>query len=282
MRKLFLAFATILSIVFIFPSPALANQNGFQINDQEALQAYNEALQCNKTKYTRTDDKFYNLKQLDISDDDDLEILYNKNSETESITVANDKSTNTVILLDANYDSDDLTMFINGSEYLLRTEGEDLIAYESNGSSFPLIKTTYITAPEENLQLNDKSELLSRSSWTKNYGPFYKTNKTYVKLLEKIADAAGKINKYVVKHKIIGVITVSIKYVSHVYNKYALTLYIKYYIAYEKGNYTHVRETDKFYLNSNYTNFVKNRVHYYYSSRPINGMSHTRIGALNS
>lgn len=104
-------------------------------------------------------------------------------------------------------------------------------------------------------------EPIQTRAWTKEYGPFYKTNKSLVSVLSVISAATGLCSCV---HPVLGTISL-ITGAASVGLDIIKTLYIKYY---QSMNGTMVKERQRWYENPDYTRFIKERTITFDSVRP--------------
>lgn len=264
--SLFLSFNSIL--VFASTTDTYENQTS-KIQDKEALNLFkilNKDVKVlkniNENPILKEDFKELNL--LHIENEKDINIIYNKEHEDFTSVIAYNQNTNSNILLEANNLNGDVVIVINDEEYRLTKENEDIIAYSNNGNRIPILITEYQNDIKE-IALPNKIALDSRTRFGKNYGPFYKTNKVLVSVLETIG-VIGSVIK--IKHPVLNTVCVAASVISFIADYAYATLYIKYYQAHAINDPTYVRQTEHYYNYNNYTSLVKTRIWHFYSRRP--------------
>ena len=210
--------------------------------------------------------EFEELNLLKIENKNDIDILYNTEDESIATIIAYNQNTNSNILLEANNKTGDIIIAINNKEYRLTQEGENIFAYSDNDNKIPVLITEYQSNINE-ISLPKKISNETRTTFGKNYGPFYKTNKVLVDILG-AAGTIGGVAALKIKHPLLGIVSTVVGAISWVANLSYATLYIKYYQAFATNDPTYVRQTEYFYNYNNYTSLVKTRTWHFYSSRP--------------
>lgn len=89
-------------------------------------------------------------------------------------------------------------------------------------------------------ELDDIESQISTYGYGKNYGPFYKTNKSLCTVLMVISKTT-KLFKWA--HPALGTISFVCKTASKVGDQFVKTMYIKFYQAYDTAKLSNVRET---------------------------------------
>ena len=112
---------------------------------------------------------------------------------------------------------------------------------------------------------DDIESQISTYGYGKNYGPFYKTNKSLCTVLMVISKTT-KLFKWA--HPALGTISFVCKTVSKVGDKFVKTMYIKFYQAYDTAKPSNVRETQYWYYDSNHKNLAKSRTIKFSNTRP--------------
>lgn len=246
------------------------NKNALKVFENLKNSKKTKSSLKNITKNIELQNEFEELNYLSVNNENDLEIVYqSENTETGTI-IAYNKNSNSYILLEANTKTGDIVLVVNDEEYVLTYEGENIFAYSKLGTKIPVLITEYQTSPSSELEsplFPQEIAKETKTSFGKNYGPFYKTNKTLVTVL----GAAGTIGGVIalkINHPLLGTVSTIAGAISWVADQAYATLYVKYYQAYATYDPTYVRQTEYFYNYNNYTSLVKSRVWHFYSSRP--------------
>lgn len=244
-----------------------------KIENKEALELFRNLTKNNKaTRTLQNTDKnpslineFEELNFLSIENENDIKILYNSENQDIASVIAYNYNSNSYIMLEANNKTEDVIIAINDKEYVLKLEGENIFAYSDNGEKLPLLITEYQSEPN-GILYPQRSAVETRTSFGKNYGPFYRTNKALVDVLGTVSTLAGPMLSII--HPVLGKICTVAGVVTTIAGNSYATLYIKYYQAYATNDPTYVRQTDYYYNYNNYTSLVKSNVWHFYSSRP--------------
>lgn len=294
MRNLYRKISLFLSLILVFsillvPNnvKALSNKS-VDIQDKEALKVFNSLNNtdnANDFSYrsalpedpTNIDKELEELSLLSIKDKEDIEIIYNSESENIETVVAHNKNKDSYILLEFNNNSNDISILVGNEEVKLVAEGENVYGYSKKGKKIPIIETEYqnenqnqgfVSNNPVTNSLNETKYMASSShSFGPDRGPFYKTNKTLVTVLGAVSAITTAVD-LVFPNGITSTISVASGLISWVGDQAYVTLYIKYYQAFSTSNPTYVRETANYYTYNNYTGFVKQTVSYFYSSKP--------------
>lgn len=278
MKNLFKKIALTLTLILSFNTiPAFANTNNTKenqiskIENKEALELFKNLNKNNKNlkninKNPMLNNEFEELNLLKFENENDIEIIYNTEDENIATVIAYNQNSNSNILLEANNKTGDIIIAINNEEYRLTQEGENINAYSENGNKIPILITEY-QSDINDIRLPMEITNEARTTFGKNYGPFYKTNKVLVDVLGAVGTIGG-VAALKIKHPLLGIVSTIAGAISWVGNLAYATLYIKFYQAYAVNDPTYVKETQYYYNYNNYTSLVKTRTWYFYSSKP--------------
>lgn len=281
MKNLFKKIALTLTLLLSFNTiPTFANTNNTKenqiskIENKEALELFKNLNKNNKNnrnlkninKNPMLNNEFEELNLLKIENKNDIEVIYNAENENIATVIAYNQNSNSNILLEANNKTGDIIIAINNEEYRLTQEGENINAYSENGNKIPILITEY-QSDINNIRLPMEITNEARTTFGKNYGPFYKTNKVLVDVLGAVGTIGG-VAALKIKHPLLGIVSTIAGAISWVGNLAYATLYIKFYQAYAVNDPTYVKETQYYYNYNNYTSLVKTRTWYFYSSKP--------------
>ena len=245
-----------------------------KIENKDALKIFknlnrtneDDMISKNITKNPLLNNEFEELNLLKIENKDDITIVYNTENENLATIIAYNKNSDSNILIEANNKTGDIIIAVNDEEYELTLEGEDIILYSDNGTKIPVLITEYQTNIND-ISLPKEISNAPMSTFGNDYGPFYKTNKVLVDILGTIGTVGG-VAALKIKHPLLGIISTVASVISLVGNFSYATLYVKYYQAYAINNPSYVRQTEYYYNYNNYTSLVKTKVFYFYSTKP--------------
>src|SRR5699024_4616500 len=264
----------------VVKSQNITNKESSIIN-KEALELYN-SLRCrstyqlpltknNNTIKTVSDGELNNgFKELAFisSDEENMEVVYSHVNSDLATIINYDKDTGLYNLVEANINTGEIVLLFNDEEYIVAQEAEDINVYNSQNDIQPILETTIIDGPdvsEANVVYTENS--INSHTFGKEYGPYTKTNKSWVKDLSIIKVVVGGLRVFV-DHPILQKIEYLASAGATVGSSIMTTYYIKFWQAYSNQNSTYVRERQRWYQNSNYTGFIKQRYSYFYSTRP--------------
>lgn len=262
-RKIIIGCATIctcmtsvlsLNVASLF---ALNNDNSFEFRNS-LYDEYNE-MSKSLTSYNMinySDDSIFNYSNHEI---EGLKVKSDSNSVAQ---ISKDKTTGEYIYAELSTDRNSMAIETNNNKYIFTMEGENIYMTDDSGKKITVSEMVYHTAPKfdtyENVQ---EIESIQTRAWSKEYGPFYKTNKSLVSVLSVISAATGLCSCF---HPILGTISL-VTGVAAVGLDLQKTLYIKYYQAMDG---TRVKERQRWYEKPNYTGFIKERTLTFDSTRP--------------
>lgn len=261
--KILKSILTFSTVIAVFVTSILP----FKVN---AL-SYSDSFMFNNSLYS----KYIDLKNDTILpksiSDSDTDILNYDATDVVGIEVREEDNTigqisqdsnGKYIYTEINKSTDDILLNLDNQNYLFVTEGENIYMIDENGNKTIVSEMIYHTKPKydsyENIQ---EAESIQTFAWSKEYGPFRKTNKSIVTVLQ-ILNAALSLCK--VSHPILGAISVTVKGAKMGF-QISKTLYIEYYQAMDG---TKVKERQVWYENSDYTKYVSDRTIYFDSVRP--------------
>lgn len=259
---------------------ASEKDNYTNIENKEALKIYENLNSQKKTKtvnfnYSDNENNEYlknEFKELNLitnTTNENTETIYSGGNEQIQSVIAYNEDTNVYILLEANTITNEIILIVDGEEYKIIQEGENVNLYSQDGKVLPLIITEYEDTPlvEYNKDSSIFESNLTRTSFGKEYGPFKKTNKVMIEVIGPTS-AIGGVIALKIKHPLLGIVSTIAGAITVIADKSYATLYIMYYQSYATNDSTYVKQRENFYNYNNYTSFIKSRTWYFYTSRP--------------
>lgn len=111
------------------------------------------------------------------------------------------------------------------------------------------------------------SPTFTRATYTKDNGPYYKTNKSIIKAFQLLGSVCGLINAYI-HHPVLGGISALFATTATIADGAYVTMYIKFYQVMNTYDYNECRETQYWYGNGQYTGNSTKRTIYFLTRNP--------------
>lgn len=237
------------------------NTNAYQeyLNLKEQSQESNIALANSESEFDRVvlNENVESVKLFESNNGNEAQISYNV-------------GTNQYIYTETQDDSNTLLMIVEDEKYQIINKGENVYLVSENGEEKIISEMIYedneaIKDYSDIVELPETKENISVCAYGKNYGPFYKTNKSWCVVLS-IISKATKLFKWA--HPALGTISFISNAVSKAGDKLLKTMYIKYYQAFDTVKPSNVKETQHWYFDKNHKDFAKTKVLKFSSVRP--------------
>lgn len=257
-KKIIIGCATICTcMTSVLPLNAVNNDNLFEFTNP----LYDEFKEMNESVTTYSMGDYSQDSIFDYSNHE-IEGLKVKSDSDSVAQISEDKTTGEYIYAELSTNSSSMAIETNSNKYIFTMEGENIYMTDDSGEKIIVSEMIYNTPPKfdsyENVQ---EIEPIQTRAWSKEYGPFYKTNKSLVSVLGVISAATGLCSCF---HPILGTISL-VTGVGSVGLEIIKTLYIKYYQAMSG---TMVKERQRWYEMPDYTKFIKERTITFDSVRP--------------
>lgn len=160
-------------------------------------------------------------------------------------------------------------MIVDDEKYRIISKRENIYIVSEEGKAKIISEMIYnndnsIKNHSNIEELIDTTSNINTYAYGKDYGPFYKTNKSLCKVLSVIS-ITTKLFKW--SHPALGTISFVCSAVSKVGDTFLKTMYIKFYQAFNTEKTNNVKETQHWYFDSNYQNLAIQNRHSLHSSR---------------
>lgn len=264
-KKMLLTFS-IFCILFNYVIPIYALESSFNSNNKESYQnfltlkdrkdqSYSKDSQLNRLVQNQN---IQSIKLFSFSSGDEAQISYNN-------------TTNQYVYIESRDFNNSLFMQIEDEKYIISCEGENIVMLSEKGEKIKISEMIYENDEsvksyyDINYSTASSSKTMKAASYGKEYGPYYKTNKSLVTVLSLLSTVTGLFS---VKHPVLGKISITLGVAAVVGDMVYKTCYIKYWQALDKNKATNVKERQRWYDKANYTKFLKERTIYFSSVRP--------------
>ncbi|MCI9092872.1 MAG: hypothetical protein HFF36_03655 [Coprobacillus sp.] len=264
--KKILLFFTMFCMLFNYGMPVYALESNFDSKNKESYQnflvlknkkdrSYDDVSQLNRLVQNQN---IQPIKLFSFSSGDEAQISYNN-------------TTNQYVYIESRDFDNSLFMQIEDEKYIISCEGENIIMLSEEGKKIMISEMIYENDDSVkgyhniNQPVASSSKVIKATSYGKEYGPYYKTNKSLVTVLSLLSTVTGLFS---VKHPILGKVSITLGVAAIVGDTIYKTCYIKYWQALDNNKATNVKERQRWYDKPNYTNFLKERTIYFSSVRP--------------
>lgn len=263
--------ATILALGIMISNAGIVSAHNDNFTAKNTV-AYNEFLNLSSSQVrtmNATDEGQSKLDQL-ANNEDINSIKYFSSKGNNEAQISYNDNTGQYIYTESQDDSNSLLMIVDDEKYQVISKGENVYMLSEDGTE-QLISEMIYEDDSANKQYDNVAELddiesqISTYGYGKNYGPFYKTNKSLCTVLM-VVSKTTKLFKWA--HPTLGTISFVCKTVSKVGDKFVKTMYIKFYQAYDTAKPSNVRETQYWYYDSNHKNLAKSRTIKFSNTRP--------------
>ena len=226
---------------------------------------YDEFNEMNKSSKSYNVVNYSDDSIFDYSDHE-IEGLKVKSDSTSVAQISKDKTTGEYIYTELSTNSNSMAIETNNNKYIFTMEGENIYMTDDSGKKIIVSEMIYEDTPKYTINGNieEVDPSIQTRAWSKEYGPFYKTNKSLVKILNFTSEVSGLIS-LIVQHPVLGTITLVTSAAGTILDSMYVTLYIKFY---QRMDGTKVKERQRWYQNSDYTGFIKERTITFDSVRP--------------
>lgn len=192
-------------------------------------------------------------------DTDPLELIKD-NTEYQIVSSCEDANyANTIVqsvdgavyaMLEIDKATDTITVQLNGNKYTLNSEGENISLVSENGDAINVVETIYEDEPDavntSSIGNNQVATTAASSTWLYKSGPFHKSTRMNLAILDIINVAAGAYT-CVVFNPVLGTIVFIYGLAVSAGETISPTIHIKYYQEHAFDCYTYIRETDYYY-----------------------------------
>lgn len=232
---------------------------------------YQEFLTLKKQHLHKKTPKTSEIKLKQIVDNQDISSLksydFEDNNESQ-ISYSND--TGLYIYTESQDQKNSILMIVDDEKYRILSKGENVYIVSENGKTEIISEMIYnndnsIKNYSNIKELSDKPSNFNPYAYGKDYGPFYKTNKSLCKVLSVIS-ITTKLFKW--SHPALGTISFVCSAVSKVGDTFLKTMYIKFYQAFDTEKPNNVKETQHWYFDSNYQNLAKTKTIKFSNTKP--------------
>lgn len=249
----------------------------FEFENTESLEMFemlrnNNSYTASKSRSAKVQSNEFNEVIENANTNDAIEniSLFSSNESQSESQISYNYETKHYILSEYNDSTNTLLMAIDDSKYIFEQIGENVVMIDEKGQQQVVSEMIYEGKSLANDYINikeiEKRSIQSRmAGYTKSYGPFYKTNKSWIKVLELVSKVT-KTFKFV--HPVLGTISLITNAVAKVGDGMTKTLYIRYYQSFLLSKLTFTREEQNWYTDDTYKVFVKGRVLSFDSVRP--------------
>lgn len=200
------------------------------------------------------------LEQIvDNQDINSLKSYSFQDSNESQISYSND--TGYYIYTESQDEDNSLLMIIDDEKYRIISKGENIYIVSEEGKAEIISEMIYnndnsIKNYSNIEEFSDTTSNINTYAYGKDYGPFYKTNKSLCKVLSVIS-ITTKLFKW--SHPALGTISFVCSTVSKVGDTFLKTMYIKFYQTFDTEKPNNVKETQHWYFDSNYQNLAKTK-----------------------
>lgn len=263
--------ATILALGIIISNAGIVSAHNDNFTAKNIV-AYNEFLDLSSSNVRTMHAVEEGQSKLDqIANNEDISsIKYFSSKGNNEAQISYNDNTGQYIYTESQDETNSLLMIVDDEKYQIISKGENVYMLSEDGTEQMISEMIYEN-DSANKQYNNVVEVdgiesqISTYGYGKNYGPFYKTNKSLCTVLM-VVSKATKLFKWA--HPALGTISFVCKTVSKVGDKLVKTMYIKFYQAYDTAKPSNVKETQYWYFDSSHNNLAKSRTIKFSNTRP--------------